>query len=119
MQENNNMCCEHSACIEKINNTIEEVKEIKSKVDYLEKNINNIDKTLGDRITTLEITYKLGNEATNNKIDKLDRKVDKLIEKDEKQDTTKNNHTFEILKGIGLVVVGIVISYIFKRAGLY
>jgi hypothetical protein len=121
-----NFCNEHGACSEKINSlekAFEDFKKEKDKqdlrIDTLEKDVNTIDKTLGERINTLEITVKLGNEQTNNKIDKLDRKVDKLIEKEDNQTNTKNNRTFEISKSIFLIVTGIIISYIFKKIGLY
>lgn len=121
-----NLCSEHGACHEKINNTIKELEEVKkeqdklnTKVEHLARSMNDMDKTLGERMNTLEITYKLGNESTNNKIDKLDRKVDKLIEKEDSQNNTKSNRSYELIKSVGLIVLGIIIAYIFKRAGIY
>jgi predicted nucleic acid-binding Zn-ribbon protein len=119
-------CPEHGICQEKLNTTIRELEELKKereriniRIDSVERSVNTIDKTLGERMNTLEITYKLGNEQTNNKIDKLDRKVDKLIEKGDNQITIKSNRIYELIKSTGLVIFGIIIAYIFKRAGLY
>jgi tetrahydromethanopterin S-methyltransferase subunit B len=78
-------------CEERHQNTNRRFEDVEERVSKLEGKVIDIDKTLGERINTLEITMKLSTESTNNKIDKMDRKVDKILESKEnkKQDANE------------------------------
>lgn len=73
------------------------VDGVEEKMAKMEDKVVNIDKSLGERINTLEITMKLSTESTNNKIDKLDRKIDKVLEKEENK-KNKDSDDKELIK---------------------
>lgn len=100
---------EHKICEERykqLNKKVDDVEKrmsdrvdgVEEKMAKMESKVINIDKTLGERINTLEITMKLSTESTNNKIDKLDRKLDKVLEDKEEEHKSKAEDSKDIIK---------------------
>lgn len=107
----NEVCQDHAVCLEKLAQVQKDVNDLDTRVDNVENKILSIDRTLSDRLLVLETTTKIGNENISNSIEKLSKKVDKIIDEREKDKTEmllqpKKEDSFDIwLKRVGLKIL--------------
>jgi predicted transcriptional regulator len=114
-----NTCPQHDVCLEKITQIQKDVDELDTRVDNVENRVLSIDRTLSDRLLILETTTKLGNESVNNNIEKLSKKVDRILEDKSEQSEKKESRTYEWWKWLVILVLSILIETVFYKAGFF